>query len=44
MVIGDGKSTEFWHDAWCVVRPLCEQFPPLFLVNNQQNLSCHRNV
>jgi hypothetical protein len=36
MVIGNGKSTDFWHDAWCGVRPLCEQFPLLFLVNDQQ--------
>jgi hypothetical protein len=47
MVIGDGKPMDFWHDAWCVVRTLCEQFPPLFLVNNQQNLTviemCDKN-
>jgi hypothetical protein len=37
MVIGNGKSTDFWHDAWCGVRPLCEQFPLMFSVNDQQS-------
>jgi hypothetical protein len=39
MIIGDGKSTDFWHEAWCGTKPLYEQFTLPFLVCNQQNLA-----
>jgi hypothetical protein len=37
MIIGDGKSTDFWHESWCGTKPLYEHFTLLFLVCNQQN-------
>jgi len=39
MLMGDGKITDFWRDAWCGLIPLKEKFPVLFDICNEQNSS-----
>jgi hypothetical protein len=39
MVVGNGKSTDLWKDAWCGSTPFCEQFPQLFDICSQQHLT-----
>jgi hypothetical protein len=39
MVVGDGKSTDFWNDAWCGSYPFCEKFPELFAICLDQQLT-----
>lgn len=34
MVIGNGKRSNFWGDAWCGRRPLKDDFPRLFEISN----------
>jgi hypothetical protein len=36
MLVVGGNETDFWHDAWCGDVSLCEKFPGLFVVCNQQ--------
>jgi hypothetical protein len=39
MKVGDGKSTSFWQDAWCGSTPLCESFPEIFHICNEQEIT-----
>lgn len=38
MVIGDGRRTDFWGDAWCGHTPLSQLFPSLHAISN--DLGC----
>ena len=38
VVIGDGKSTSFWHDRWCGLVSLADKFPRLFEIS--EDLEC----
>ncbi|PNT75212.1 hypothetical protein BRADI_1g28723v3 [Brachypodium distachyon] len=35
VVIGDGKSTDLWGDAWCGQVSFAQQFPRLFSISNE---------
>ena len=37
--IGKGNIVDCWHDAWCGPTPLKEQFPNLFEICNEQNIT-----
>jgi hypothetical protein len=39
MVVGNEKSTDFWKDARCGLTPFSEQFPQLFNICSQQQLT-----
>jgi hypothetical protein len=39
MEVGNGQNTRFWEDAWLGDRPLCEQYPSLYCIVNQTNVS-----
>lgn len=34
--VGNGGKTRFWLDTWVGERPLCQEFPRLFLVSEQK--------
>ncbi|PNT72730.1 hypothetical protein BRADI_2g48424v3 [Brachypodium distachyon] len=34
IIIGNGRTTDFWGDAWCGHTPLCQLFPGLFAISN----------
>ena len=36
VVIGDGKSTSFWHYRWCGPVSLADKFPRLFEISEDQ--------
>jgi hypothetical protein len=36
MVVGDGRKTSFWIDAWCSQHPLKIRFLDLFEIYEQQ--------
>lgn len=38
IIIGEGKSTLFWHDSWCSGGPLKLSFPRLFSISNQRDV------
>uniref|UniRef100_A0A2N9EQD7 Reverse transcriptase domain-containing protein n=1 Tax=Fagus sylvatica TaxID=28930 RepID=A0A2N9EQD7_FAGSY len=35
--VGLGDRVRFWHDCWCTVRPLKEEFPGLYSCSRAQN-------
>jgi hypothetical protein len=39
MVVGNGKSTSFWHDRWCGLVSLADKFPDLYKISNEQDCS-----
>ena len=39
MIVGNGKSTSFWHDRWCGLVSLAEKFPRLYEINKEQECS-----
>jgi hypothetical protein len=39
MLVGDGKSTDFLFDAWCVCVCLHEKFPNIFYIYYHQHLT-----
>ncbi|PNT70202.1 hypothetical protein BRADI_2g07627v3, partial [Brachypodium distachyon] len=38
VVVGDGRATDFWGDAWCGHTPLFQLFPDLFSIST--NIDC----
>ena len=39
MVVGDGKATDFWEDAWCGTVSLKENFSELFIISNNTSVT-----
>lgn len=39
MMVGNGKMTSFWHDKWCGLVSLADNFPRLYAINNEQEAS-----
>jgi hypothetical protein len=39
MIVGNGKSTSFWHDRWCGLVSLADKFPGLYEISKEQQCS-----
>jgi hypothetical protein len=39
MMVGNGKSTSFWHDKWCGLVSLADKFPELYQISIEQDCS-----
>jgi hypothetical protein len=39
LIVGNGKQTSFWDDAWCTRNPLKHKFIGLFEICEQQHIS-----
>ena len=39
MIVGDGKSTSFWHDRWCGLVSLADKFLGLYEISDEQDCS-----
>ena len=39
MEVGNGQKTRFWEDVWLGDRLLCEQYPSLYCIVNQTNVT-----
>jgi hypothetical protein len=39
MKVGNGKTTSFWHDAWCSSQSLRDSFPNIFNICNEQTMT-----
>jgi hypothetical protein len=35
MVVGNGRSTSFWHDRWCGLVSLADKFPELYKISDK---------
>lgn len=40
----DGKSTSVWRDIWLYDEPLCDLFPGLFKLCEQQEITVHQMI
>ena len=40
-ILGDGKSTRFWEDCWLGQKPLCQNFPRLYNLTFNHNITVH---
>ena len=39
MVVGNGKTTSFWHDRWCGLVSLADKLPSLYNISEDQECS-----
>ncbi|PNT72208.1 hypothetical protein BRADI_2g41335v3 [Brachypodium distachyon] len=39
VMIGNGRTTDFWGDTWCGHTPFCQMFPNLRAINQEIGLT-----